>query len=98
MGDDCINVHDGLGYVSEVNDNTLTLIASAMRLEAGDILAFKNDKFENTELTAKIVSVKALEGITNEVIVENLPESITQGWTAYNTACDSSNYVICSTC
>ncbi len=94
MGDDCINVHDGLGYVSEVNDNTLTLIASAMRLEAGDILAFKNDKFENTELTAKIVSVKALEGITNEVIVENLPESITQGWTAYNTACDSSNYVI----
>ena len=41
MGDDCINVHDGLGYVSAVNGNTLTLIASAMRLQAGDILNFK---------------------------------------------------------
>ena len=94
MGDDCINVHDGLGYVSAVNGNKLTLIASAMRLEAGDTLCFKNDKFENTALTAKIVSVKSLEGITKEVVVENLPESVDAGWTAYNTACDSSNYVI----
>ena len=94
MGDDCINVHDGLGYVSAVNGNTLVLIASAMRLEAGDTLVFKNDKFENTELTAKIVSVKALEGIKKEVIVENLPEGVTAGWTAYNTECNSSNYVI----
>ncbi len=94
MGDDAINVHDGLGYVSAVNDNTLTLIASAMRLNEGDVLAFKNKKFENTEFTAKIVSVKALEGITKEVVVESLPESVTEGWTAYNTECNSSNYVI----
>jgi hypothetical protein len=94
MGDDCINVHDGLGYVSAVNGNTLTLIASAMRLEAGDTLAFKNDKFENTDLTAKIVSVKALEGITKEVVVEGLPETLSVGWTAYNTECNSGNYVI----
>ena len=94
MGDDCINVHDGLGYVSAVNGNTLTLIASAMRLEVGDTLAFKNDKFENTDLTAKIVSVKALEGITKEVVVDSMPESVTAGWTAYNTECNSGNYVI----
>ncbi len=94
MGDDCINVHDGLGYVSAVNGNTLTLIASAMRLEAGDNLGFKNDKFENTDLTAKVVSVKALEGITKEVVVEKLPDSVTEGWTAYNTECNSGNYVI----
>lgn len=94
MGDDAINVHDGLGYVSAVNGNTLTLIASAMRLEVGDTLAFKNDKFENTDVTAKIVSVKALEGITKEVVVEVLPESVTEGWTAYNTECNSGNYVI----
>ncbi len=94
MGDDCINVHDGLGYVSAVNGNTVTLIASAMRLEAGDTLSFKNDKFEDTDSTAKIVSVRALEGITKEVVVENLPGIVAAGWTAYNTACDSSNYVI----
>lgn len=94
MGDDAVNVHDGLGYVSAVNGNTLKLIASAMRLNEGDTLAFKNEKFENTDATAKIVSVKALEGITKEVVVENLPESVTEGWTAYNTECNSGNYVI----
>lgn len=94
MGDDCINVHDGLGYVSAVNGNTLTLIASAMRLEVGDTLAFKNDDFENTDVTAKIVSVKPLEGITKEVVVEGLPETLSVGWTAYNTECNSGNYVI----
>ncbi len=94
MGDDAINVHDGLGYISAVNGNTLTLIASAMRLKVGDILAFKNDKFENTELTAKIVSVKDLDWITKEVVVEVLPESVSVGWTAYNTECNSGNYVI----
>ena len=94
MGDDCINVHDGLGYISAVNDSTVTLIASAMRLEAGDTLDFKNEKFENTDFTAKIVSVKDIDWITKEVVVENLPESVTVGWTAYNTACNSGNYVI----
>lgn len=94
MGDDCINVHDGLGYVSAVNGNTLTLIASAMRLEAGDVLAFKNNRFENTDLTAKIISVNDLDWITKEVVVESVPESVTEGWTAYNTECNSGNYVI----
>lgn len=94
MGDDAINVHDGLGYVSAVRDNTLTLIASAMRLQEGDVLAFKNEKFENTAYTAKIVSVRALEGITKEVTVENLPAEITEGFVAYSTQCDSSHYVI----
>ncbi len=94
MGDDAINVHDGLGYVSAVNGNTLTLIASAMRLNEGDTLAFKNDKFENTDLTAKIVSVKDLDWITKEVVVEALPESVSADWTAYNMECNSGNYVI----
>ncbi len=94
MGDDTVNVHDGLGYISSVNGNVLTMIASAMRLEAGDTLAFKNDKFENTDLTAKIVSVKSLDWITKEVVVESLPESVAEGFTAYNTECGSGNYVI----
>lgn len=95
MGDDAVNVHDGLGYVSSVNGNTLTLIASAMRLEVGDTLAFKNEKFENMDFTAKIVSVKALEGITKEVVLEGeLPENLVEGCVAYSTECDSGNYVI----
>ena len=79
MGDDAINVHDGLGYVSAVNGNTLTLIASAMRLREGDILAFKNGRFENTDAVAKIASVRDIDWITKEVVVEKLPESVTEG-------------------
>ena len=52
-------------------------------------MSFKNDKFENTEITAKIVSVKALEGITKEVVVECLNESVKDGWTAYSTECNN---------
>ncbi len=94
MGDDAINVHDGLGYISAVDGNTLTVIASAMRLEAGDYLAFKTDKFEDFEETAKIVSVKDIDWITKEAVFESLPESVAQGWTAYNTEVNSGNYVI----
>ena len=95
MGDDAINVHDGLGYVASVNGNTLTLIASAMRLYEGNFLGFKNEKFENMDFTAKIVSVKNLEGITKEVVLEGeLPSEITEGCTAYSMECNSGNYII----
>lgn len=94
MGDDAINVHDGLGYVSSVGGNKLILTASAMRLKAGDTLAFKNEKFENTGVKAKIVSVKDIDWITKEVTVESLPEGVTEGWTAYSMECNSGNYVI----
>lgn len=94
MGDDAVNVHDGLGYISAVSGNTLTLIASAMRLEAGDTLAFKNSEFKSTDLTAKIVSVKDVDRITKEVVVEAVPESVAEGWTAFSTECNSGNYVI----
>ena len=95
MGDDAVNVHDGLGYVSAVGSNTATLIASAMRLEVGDTLGFKNKKFENTDITAKIVSVKNLEGITKEVVFDrDVSEEIATGYVAYSKECNSGNYVI----
>ena len=95
MGDDAVNVHDGLGYISSVNGNVITLIANAMRLQDGDILGFKNEKFENMDFTAKIISVKHLEGITKEVVLEGeLPENLTSGCTAYSMECNSSNYTI----
>lgn len=94
MGDDAVNVHDGLGFVDEVNGNTLKLTASAMRLKAGDVLAFKNEKFENTEFTAEIVFVKDIDWIKKEVTVKSIPEGVKAGFTAFNTECDSGNYVI----
>ncbi len=95
MGDDAINVHDGLGYVSAVNKNKLTVIASAMRLKIGDTLGFKNDKFDNTDITARIVEVKPLEGITKEITLDiDATDKIYSGYVAYSKECDSSNYVI----
>ncbi len=95
MGDDAINVHDGLGYVSSVSQNKLTVIASAMRLKVGDTLGFKNDKFENTDITAKIVDVKPLEGISKEITLDtDATDKIHSGFIAYSKECDSSNYVI----
>ncbi len=95
MGDDAINVHDGLGYVSAVNQNKLTVIASAMRLTVGDTVAFKNERFENTDITAKIVDVKYLEGITKEITLDtDKSDKIFAGYVAYSKECNSSNYVI----
>lgn len=95
MGDDAINVHDGLGLVSEVNGEQISLIASAMRLKEDDILAFRDDKFEKTDIRAKVLSVVEAEGITKKITVSFLTgDSVKKGFTAYNTACDSSNYVI----
>lgn len=95
MGDDAVNVHDGLGYVTALDGNTLTLTASAMRLFAGDTLAFKNEKFEEMSFSAKIVSVENVEGITQKVVLEkDVSKELSVGSIAYNTACDSGNYVI----
>ncbi len=95
MGDDAINIHDGLGYVSTVNQNKLTIIASAMRLKVGDTLGFKNNKFENTDITAKILDIKPLEGITKEITLDiDATDKIYTGYVAYSKECNSSNYVI----
>ncbi len=95
MGDDAVNVHDGLGYVSSLNGNTANVIASAMRIQPGDTIAFKNEKFENTNITAVVKSVRPLEGITKEIVFDRAVESLIKvGFTAFSTECDSSNYVI----
>lgn len=66
-----------------------------MRLFAGDTLAFKNEKFENMNFTAKIVSIENVEGITQRVVLEkDVSAQLSVGCIAYNTACDSGNYVI----
>ncbi len=95
MGDDAINVHDGLGYVESVNGNKLTVIASAMRLREGDTLGFKNERFENTTETVKIKSIKVLEGIKKEITLDtDIADKIEKGYVAYSKECNSGNYVI----
>lgn len=94
LGDDCINVHDGLGYITEVRGKTITVTASAMLLRSGDTLKFKNGEFRDVDFSARIVSVKNLEGNTREITLDkNAPINI-EGYIVYNADCDSGNYVI----
>ena len=95
MGDDALNVHDGLGYIESASGSKMNVIASAMRLQPGDVLKFKNPEFFDINYSAKIVSVKSLGGIKSEIEIEGtLPPAIGEGYIIYNTACSSANYII----
>lgn len=95
MGDDALNVHDGLGYIESASGSRMSVIASAMRLQPGDVLKFKNPEFFDINYSAKIVSVKLLGGIKSEIEIEGtLPPAIGEGYIIYNTACSSANYII----
>ncbi len=94
MGDDAINVHDGLGYINSVQDNTAQLTASAMRLNPGDEIGFKDESFKTVVFTAKIVSVKS-DGSSKTVIFDkNISNYVKPCFTAFNHECNSGNYVI----
>lgn len=95
MGDDALNVHDGLGFIESASGSKMSVIASAMRLQPGDVLNFKNPEFFDINYSAKIVSVKPLGGIKSEIEIEGtLPPAIGEGYIIYNTACCSANYII----
>lgn len=97
QGDDALNIHDGLGYVYEVDGCRIKMYASAARLEPGEKLAFKDGNFNETGFSAKIVSVdKAPECSTSKLIVfdEDVSDKVRNGYIAYNTLTNSGNYVI----
>lgn len=96
QGDDALNVHDGLGLVKNVDGNKIQLTASAMYLRKGDVLKFRDDKFNETENSAKIEELQYhSEGTYYDITFkENVGEKIGVGYIAYNTSCCSENYVV----
>ncbi len=95
MGDDCINIHDNLGYVKKVDGNTVQLISAGMKMDKDDTIAFKNKKYETIDFTAKIVSAKTIEGIVREIVFDrDVSQYVFEEYTAFSKECDSSNYVI----
>ncbi|MCQ2485180.1 MAG: hypothetical protein MJ168_07585 [Clostridia bacterium] len=95
QGDDALNVHDGLGCVEEVSGNQIKLTASAMFINVGDTLGFRDDKFNATDFTAVVTEVKQLSYDSYVLTFDkSFEEIIDKNYIAYNTAYDSGNYIV----
>ena len=96
QGDDALNVHDGLGVVKSIDGNKIQLTASAMYLRAGDVLKFRDDKFNETSASAEIKDLQYDSGDSRYDITftEDVSNKLGVGYIAYNTSCCSENYVV----
>lgn len=96
QGDDALNVHDGLGVVKSIDGDKIQLTASAMYLREGDTLKFRDEKFNETDITAEIKGLQYYggEAYYDITFTEDVSEKIGVGYIAYNTSCCSENYVI----
>ncbi len=95
MGDDCINIHDNIGYVKKVDGNTVQFISARMRMEVGDTIAFKDENFNDIDFSAKIVSARTIEGYSKEIVFDrDVSKYVFENYTTYSKECDSGNYVI----
>ena len=95
QGDDALNVHDGLGCADEVNGNEIMLTASAMLIEVGDTLGFRDDKFNATDITAKVIAKEQIRYDYFKLTFDkNLDGIVGKNYIAFSTAYDSGNYII----
>lgn len=95
QGDDALNVHDGLGWVKSVDGNKITLLANAMYLRKGDVLKFRDDKFNETDVTAQISELRFYDGTYYDITFdEDMTDKIGMDYIACNTSCCSDNYVV----
>lgn len=97
MGDDAVNVHDNLGCIAEVPDADTVLVSGGMArsISPGDVIAFKNGRFETLSFTAPAISVSESGGGLFAIrFGESLPDTVKAGGLIYNTAFFSGNYVI----
>lgn len=96
QGDDALNVHDGLGVVKSVDGNKIQLTANAVYLREGDVLKFRDEKFNETDISAEISSLQNHGGeqYYDITFTEDVSGKLSTGFIAYNTSCCSENYVI----
>lgn len=95
MGDDALNVHDNVLYVSQqLDDSTVRAYGSSDVLFAGDSVKFKTSGYKDLDGTAKIKSAYH-DGEQNFIEFSSaLPEDIGEGTILYNADTDSGNYVV----
>lgn len=94
QGDDALNVHDGLGYIESVDKNKVKMYASRFRMEQGDTLKFKDNGFNTLDFEAVITSADTSNVLKEVTFDRDVSSAIKSGYIAFNTACNSGNYVI----
>jgi len=94
QGDDAVNVHDGLGYISSVEGNVARMYAAAMQLNVGDTLSFKDKDFAETGFKAAIVAADLSGTLKTITFDRDISEYVAPDFTAWNIGVDSGNYVI----
>lgn len=94
QGDDALNIHDGLGYLYEVDGCTARMHASALLVEKGDTMGFRDPGYGRTAFRAVVEEVST-QGTKKEIRFDReLSGYIAPGYTAWNTGYDSRNYVV----
>lgn len=95
QGDDAVNIHDGIGYVFDVQGNTVKMYSTQTRIVAGEALAFKDTEFNDMGYEAVVSSFTQGEGTVKIVTFDkDVSANIKAGCIAYSTVTDSGNYVI----
>lgn len=95
QGDDALNVHDGLGCADEVSGNEIMLTASALLIEVGDTLGFRDDKFNATDIKATVTAKEQIRSDYFKLTFDkNLDGIVGKNYIAFSTAYDSGNYII----
>lgn len=98
QGDDAVNIHDGIGYIYQVDSNRIGIFSSQTRLKEGEILAFKDSTFRDLSLEAAIISVASLNvgpGSKKEVVLDrDISSLVKPGYIIYSKTTDSGHYVI----
>lgn len=95
QGDDALNVHDGLGWVKNVDGNKIKLVASAMYIRKGDVLKFRDERFNETDVSATVTSLEFhSDGTYYDIEFDRDISEVGVDYIAYNTSCCSDNYVI----
>ena len=97
QGDDALNVHDGIGYVYEVDGNRIKMYSTQTRLKEGEALAFKDTHFNDLGFSATISSFdNADDSKTGKVITfdKDVSDVVQPGCIVYSTVTDSGNYII----
>ena len=95
QGDDALNVHDGLGCADEIIANKIKLTASAFLVEVGDTLGFRDQKFNETDITATVIAKEQLPGNCCLLTFDKDLEGIVgKDYIAFSLEYDSGNYTI----
>ena len=96
QGDDALNVHDGLGRVTQVSGKEIILEGNGILTAPGDTLSFFDSLFNETGVSAVIESESYDSATFTHKITFNRDVSaeIKTGYIARSLSCDSGNYVV----